>query len=123
MLRASYGQGFGPGPRCAVFIICKHRNQEAAASGNNGVQVGNGLPTFLGVPGMVRIPGDIIWVSFGGGCTRTALCPESLEQSGVRLSLLLRRDQPLACIDHQMDGYFSCDYDNDISQVAVASMT
>src|SRR5690625_581530 len=107
MLRASYGQGFGPGPRCAVFIICKHRNQEAAASGNNGVQVGNGLPTFIGVPGMVRIAGENIWVSFGVRCTRTALCPESIEQSGVRLSFLWRREQPPACIDSQIDGDFS----------------
>src|SRR5699024_11862187 len=78
-------------------------------------------PTFIGVPGMVRIPGENIWVSFGVRCTRTALCPESIEQSGVRLSSLWRREQPPACIDSQTDGDFSCDYDNHLSPVTIVS--
>src|SRR5690625_5515887 len=111
VLRTGYGQGLGPGTRCAVFVICKHRDQEAAASGNNGVQVGNRFPSFIGVPGMARIPGENIWLSVRGGIffdmrvrrSRTALCAESFEQSGVRLSFLWGSVIQSACTDRQIE--------------------
>src|SRR5690625_3413013 len=103
MFRASYGQGFGPGTRSAVFIICKHRDQEAGTCRNNGSQVGNRNPSSSFISSETGIPDKNIWLSSGMRCSGSALCPESIQQSGVCLPFLRRREQAPAFIFSQND--------------------